>query len=168
MPTASEDRAYWISTLDKIARPVLTALANKRLRAAMPVELKPGSKDERASCTHLEAIGRLLAGIAPWLELPPDDSAEGKLRAELLDLALKAIDLGTDPKSPDFLNFNKGSQPLVDSAFFGHALLRAPHQLWKKLSPATQANVIAALQSSRVIKPGMNNWILFSAMVEAA
>jgi hypothetical protein len=168
MPTAVEDRAYWVSTLDKIARPVLTALADKKLRATMPVELKPGSKQERASCTHLEAMGRLLAGIAPWLELPADDTAEGKLRAELLDLALKAIDSGTDPQSPDFLNFNKGSQPLVDSAFFGHALLRAPTQLWGKLSPAVQKNVIAALESSRAIKPGMNNWILFSAMVEAA
>jgi hypothetical protein len=167
MTSPTEDRAYWVTTLDKIARPVLTALANKQLRATMPVELKPGSKDERTSYTHLEAMGRLLAGIAPWLELGPDDSPEGKLRGELLDLALKAIDSGTDPTSPDFLNFNKGSQPLVDSAFFGHALLRAPNQLWKKLSPAVQANVIAALKSSRVIKPGMNNWILFAAMVEA-
>jgi hypothetical protein len=168
MPTALEDRAYWVATLEKIARPVLSALAERKLRATMPVELTPGSKDERASCTHLEAMGRLLAGISPWLELPADDSAEGKLRAELLDLALKAIDSGTDPQSPDFLNFHKGSQPIVDSAFFGHALLRAPNQLWKNLSPATQANVIAALKSSRAIKPGMNNWILFSAMVEAA
>jgi hypothetical protein len=168
MPTAAEDRAYWVSTLEKIARPVLTALANKKLRATMPVELNPGSKQQRTSCTHLEAIGRLLAGMAPWLELPPDDTPEGKLRAELLDLALKAIDSGTDPQSPDFLNFNKEGQSLVDSAFFGHALLRAPNQLWKKLSPGTQKNVIAALQSSRVIKPGMSNWLLFSAMVEAA
>jgi hypothetical protein len=83
-------------------------------------------------------------------------------------MARQAIDAGTDPKSPDFLNFNQGSQPLVDSAFFGHALLRAPNELWKKLHPSTQANVVAALKSSRVIKPGMNNWILFSAMVEAA
>jgi hypothetical protein len=166
--TGADDRAFWVSTLEKIARPVLTALANRQLRATMPVELNPGSKTERASCTHLEAMGRLLAGMAPWLELPPDDTAEGKLRTELLDLALKAIDSGTDPKSPDFLNFNKGSQPLVDSAFFGHALLRAPSSLWKKLSPAVQGNVVAALQSSRVIKPAMSNWLLFSAMVEAA
>jgi hypothetical protein len=113
-------------------------------------------------------MGRLLAGMAPWLELPADDTSEGKLRAELLALALKSIDSATDPQSPDFLNFSKGSQPLVDSAFFGHALLRAPNNLWKKLSPATQANVITALKSSRVIKPPMSNWLLFSAMVEAA
>ena len=167
MPATPEDRRYWVSVLDKIARPVLLALASKKLKATMPVELKPGSQTERTSCTHLEAIGRLLAGMAPWLELPADNTEEGKLRAELLDLALKAIDAGTDPQSPDFLNFNIGQQPLVDSAFFSHALLRAPNQLWKKLPPAVQANVIAALKSTRVIKPGMNNWLLFSAMIEA-
>jgi hypothetical protein len=167
MTTRADDRNFWVTTLDKIARPVLSALANRQLRATMPVEQKPGSKDDRSSCTHLEAVGRLLAGIAPWLDLGPDDSPEGRLRSELLDLSLKAIDSGTDPGSPDYLNFNKGGQPLVDSAFFGHALLRAPNQLWKKLSPATQANVITALKSTRVIQPPMSNWLLFSAMVEA-
>jgi hypothetical protein len=168
MTTGSEDRAYWVATIDRIGRPILTALAAGKLKATMPVELKPSSKYERASCTHLEAMGRLLAGMAPWLEIPADNTAEGKLRGELADLARKAIDSGTDPKSPDFLNFDKGSQPLVDAAFFGHALLRAPNELWKKLSPDTQKNVIAALKSSRAIKPGMSNWLLFSAMVEAA
>jgi hypothetical protein len=162
------DRAYWVSTLEKIARPVLSALANKQLRATMPVELVPGSTDERASCTHLEAIGRLLAGIAPWLELLADDTAEGKLRAELLDLTLRAIDAGTDPQSPDLLNFNKGSQPLVDAAFLAHALVRAPNQIGRKLSARVRANLIAGLQSSRVIKAPPCNWLLFSAMVEAA
>src|SRR4029077_18682743 len=32
----------------------------------------------------------------------------------------------------------------------------------------TRQNVIAALESSRVISPGFNNWLLFSATVEAA
>ena len=31
-----------------------------------------------------------------------------------------------------------------------------------------QHNLIAALQSSRVIQPGYSNWLLFSAIVEAA
>ncbi len=170
MATGLEDRAYWISIVERIARPVLSALAARKLKVTMPIELNPASKYERASCTHLEALGRLLAGIAPWLELPVDDTPEGKLRAELGDLARQAIDAGTDPKSPDFLNFNTGSggQPLVDSAFLGHAIVRAPDALWKKLSPTTQANLVAALKSSRVIKPNITNWLLFSAMVEAA
>ena len=35
-------------------------------------------------------------------------------------------------------------------------------------SPRTRRNLIAALESSRVTLPGFNNWLLFSATVEAA
>ena len=38
----------------------------------MPVEQAPGA--DRRSVTHLEALGRLVAGIAPWIELPADES----------------------------------------------------------------------------------------------
>ena len=66
------------------------------------------------------------------------------------------------------MNFNKGSQPVVDTAFLSLAILRAPKQLWQKLDSKTQRAVIAALESSRVIRPPYSNWLLFSAMVEAA
>ena len=42
------------------------------------------------------------------------------------------------------MNFAKGRQPLVDSAFLSQAMLRAPNELWKKLEPRVQANVIAS------------------------
>lgn len=149
-------------------RPVLSALAKRELRATMPVETNPPSRADRRQYTHLEALGRTLTGIAPWLELAPDDSDEGKLRAELGEMARKSIDAGTDPKSPDYMNFTVGGQPLVDTAFLAHSLVRAPNQLWTKLEPRVQENLVTALQATRAIKPGMNNWILFSAMVEAA
>src|ERR1700678_435302 len=79
-----------------------------------------------------------------------------------------AIRSGTDPASPDFLNFNQGSQPVVDTAFLALAMVRAPNQLWRKLDAHTQRNVIAAFESSRQIQPAYSNWLLFSAMVEAA
>jgi hypothetical protein len=56
----------------------------------------------------------------------------------------------------------------VDTAFLALAIVRAPTELWKKLDATTQRNVIAALESSRDIQPPYNNWLLFSAMVEAA
>jgi hypothetical protein len=74
----------------------------------------------------------------------------------------------TDPASPDHMNFTTGGQPLVDAAFLSHAILRAPDQLWVKLEPRVQDNLAAALQSTRSIKPPMTNWLLFSAMIEAA
>ncbi len=162
----SDDRRYWVNVLQRIAHPVLNLLANRQLKARMPIEAHPTSKD-RPRYSHLEAIGRLLTGIAPWLESPLPTGEEGKLRMEYAELARRSIQAATDPVSPDFLNFREGQQPLVDSAFLAHAVLRAPNELWKKLDAATQRNLIAALKSSRRIKPGFNNWLLFAAMIEA-
>ncbi|MBX3002198.1 MAG: DUF2264 domain-containing protein [Caldilineaceae bacterium] len=160
------DRRYWLDVLNRIARPVLEAGAAAELKKRMPVEAAPGMTD-RAHYTHLEAACRLLCGIAPWLELTDLRREEETLRAEFADLARRAIAAATNPDSPDFLNFTQGGQPVVDAAFLAHALLRAPVQLWGRLDDATKAHVVAALRSSRVIKPHFNNWLLFSATVEA-
>lgn len=151
-------RDYWISVAQRIARPVLENLAARTLKKNMPVEERPGAK--RTPVTHLEAFGRLIAGIAPWLE---QDQSEPWLK-----LAQQSLDAATDPQSPDFLNFSQGTQPLVDTAFLAQGILRAPTVLWKSLDARVQKNVITALKSSRSIKPHESNWLLFAAMVEAA
>ena len=166
--SGADDRAYWVRLLTKIARPVLSALSERKLKETMPVEAPHGNVQERRQFAHLEALGRLLTGIAPWLESGPADGAEGALRTQYTDLARKAIDAATDPASPDFMNFSKGSQPVVDTAFLALAILRAPNELWKKLDARVQRNTIAALQSSRKITPLYNNWLLFPATIEAA
>jgi len=163
--TGQQEREYLVKTMLTIADPVLNALSKNELKKKMPVEART---DDRSNYTHLEAFGRLLSGMAPWLELGPDNSDEGELRAKYIQLARVCLDNATNPSSPDFMNFNKGSQPLVDAAFLAQALIRAPQQLWQPLSDETKQNIVNALKSSRVIKPGMNNWLLFSAMVEAA
>jgi hypothetical protein len=162
-----DDRQFWIRTLTQVSNPVLKALNERKLRVMMPVEAPHGNAKERQQFTYLEAMGRLLAGISPWLETATLDGSEAGLRQQYADLARGAIDAGTDPKSPDFMNFSQGAQPLVDAAFLTLAILRAPRELWGKLSKITQQNIIQALESTRVIKPGYNNWLLFSAMIEA-
>ena len=87
------DRRYWISVLDRVARPVLAAGARGRLRASIPVEAAPGMTD-RAEYTHLEAVGRLLCGIALWLENQDGPTQEAELRAEFADLARRMIASG--------------------------------------------------------------------------
>jgi hypothetical protein len=167
-PTAksgTDDRAYWCSIAAKLATPVLSALAERRLKATMPVESHPSSEDRR-DYAHLEALARLLSGIASWLELGGDETSEGRERARFAVLARAAIDSGTDPASPDFLNFSKGDQPLVDAGFLAQALLRAPNELWKKLEPRVQKNLVSALKSSRPIRPYENNWKLFASTIE--
>lgn len=165
--TAEAQRAYLVKTLLRIADPVLEALSQGQLKQRMPVEARSGQTD-RANYTYLEAFGRLLAGMAPWLELGPDKSAEGQKRAHYLELARTCIHMATDPASPDFMNFSRGAQPLVDAAFLAQALIRAPTQLWQPLPAKTKENLLAALKSTRKIKAYENNWLLFSAMVEAA
>ena len=174
-PSASpfSDREVWVAVMRRLADPVLTNAANGTLKARMPIEqaLRPGSGQaggaDRRSVTHLEAIGRLLAGIAPWLELGEDTSAEGRLRAHYADLARRAIASAVDPASADYLNFTRDRQPLVDAAFLAQGLLRAPRALRDRLSPATTRQLVTALESTRAIVPGFNNWLLFSATVEA-
>jgi hypothetical protein len=161
------DREYWIQILTRIADPVLSALSQRKLAVLMPVEAPHGNGDERRKYTHLEALGRLLAGIAPWLESGDSAGAEGNLRRRYLELTRQAITAAVDPASPDFMNFRSGSQPVVDAAFLALGMLRAPSQLWEKLDNTTKQQLIAALRSTRVIKPPFNNWLLFSATIEA-
>jgi hypothetical protein len=158
-----DDRAYWLDVLRRIADPVLTNLAQGTLKKSMPIE---ASMENRKDFSHLEAFGRLLAGISPWLELNVDNSQEGKFREKYIEMVQVGLHHATNPKSPDYMNFSKGRQPLVDSAFLAQAILRAPNQLWKRLDQSTQRNIVAALKETRVIKPANNNWLLFSAMVE--
>ena len=93
---------------DRIADPVLTNLAAGTLKRAMPVEQAAGA--DRRAVTHLEAFGRLLAGLAPWLELPADDTAEGATARALRRRWRGArIAQAVDPASPDVLNFTTRS-----------------------------------------------------------
>ena len=159
------ERAQWCALATKLADPILVSLSQRQLKRVMPVEaFDPAA---RAASTHLEALGRLLDGLAPWLELGGDDTPEGRERARLADLARQAIDAATDPASPDKMNFTEGGQPLVDAAFLSQAILRAPHELWDKLDPRVRQNLITCLESTRTIKPPETNWLLFSSTVEA-
>ena len=161
------DREYWVRMLTRIADPVLSALSQRKLIAVMPVEAPHGNAVERKKYTYLEALGRLLAGMAPWIESGDSAGAEGDLRRHYAELARQAIAAAVDPASPDYMNFSVGSQPVVDAAFLALGILRAPSQLWEKLDATTKQQLIEALRSTRVIRPGFNNWLLFSATVEA-
>lgn len=84
------DREYWVKTMIKMVEPIYTNLSRNTLRKNMPVETRDGlnTGNDRKEVTHLEALGRSFAGIAPWLNLPVDETEEGKLRAEYIDLVV--------------------------------------------------------------------------------
>lgn len=159
-------RQFWIDVMLRISNPVLDSLSKGRLRSDMPLKHHPDSHD-RADYTYLEALGRTLMGVAPWLETPAEDPVEEELRAHHAELARKAIAMAVDPASPDCMNFENGYQPIVDAAFLAQALLRAPKELWGKLDDQARANLIAKLKHTRTRKPWANNWLLFSGIIEA-
>jgi hypothetical protein len=161
------DREYAVDVLTKIAAPVLEALSKGELKQRMPIH---DWEKHRAAWTHYEAFARTLAGIAPWLELGPDNSPEGRLRARFIDLARKSLINATDPASPDYMNFGQvPDQPLVESAYLASALLAAPKQLWEPLTEEQRRKVADALRISRTVPlTHDNNWVLFPAMIEAA
>ena len=158
-----KERAETISYLRKIADPVLENLSLGKLKNKLPLE-----SSKRQLFAPLEAFGRTMAGIAPWLELGPDASEEGQLRSRYIKLAREGIRNAVDHNSSDRMTFAPDDQPVVDAAFLALALLRAPHQLWDGLDPKVQANLISALKMTRSTRIGDNNWQCFSAVTEVA
>jgi hypothetical protein len=169
-PTPQQDRNYWLQQVELVSEPVLKALKEGNLRRKMPVEAAPGQTQARTVGTHIEALGRLLSGLAPWLELEPstgETQRETTLRERYRNYALAGIASALDPASPDNMHFGESPQTLVDSSFLALALLRAPKQLLQKLDTKTQQRLAEALITERKIQPPFNNWLLFAAMNEA-
>lgn len=161
------DREYWVQTLVKVADPVLSNLSRDRLRQTIPVGRSSSAKaSSREFITHMESVGRTIAGIAPWLELGPDETAEGKLRRKYIEMTCKGLANSVNPRAKDYFNSTATRQILVNSAFLIQGLLQAPTQLWGHLDAKTRRRLIEQWKSTRTMKPGNNNWLLFSAMVE--
>ena len=108
-----------------------------------------------------------MAGIAPWLALPDDESGEGRQRKQLRLALLKGISNAVDPSNPDYLNFRTEHQPLVDAAFMAQGFLRAPKALWEPLDSVTKKRVVEEFKSLRNRSGSYNNWLLFAAISEA-
>lgn len=167
--TGADDRAYWAALLYRIAEPVLRNMSKGELRKNMTVELSPIWDGRSSEVTYLEAFGRLLAGVAPWLNLPDDATPEGEQRKQLRQWAQQSIAHSVNPDSPDYLAWNNvdSSQPLVDAAYVAHAFLRSPDVLWQPLDAVTKQRVVNEMKGLRRVRPAYNNWLLFAATTEA-
>lgn len=164
--TGEQDRMFWANTLYKIAYPVVHNLAEGTLKQNLPLELGPQYYLSVKKVTYLEAVGRTVAGLAPWLALPDDETTEGKMRKQMREEVLKGLANAVDPNHPDYLNFRTESQPIVDAAFMAHAFLRAPKALWEPLNTVTKQRFIEEFKSLRNRKAAYSNWLLFAALTE--
>lgn len=162
--SAQDDRTIWINIISKIANPVLINASNKTLKRNMPVQY---IQKEKIKFSYLEAIGRLVCGMAPWLELGPNNSFEGKLRYNYIRLVINSLINICNPKSDDYLVFSGFHQPLVDTAFLTQGILRAKTQIWDRINDENQKLILNTLKQTRTIEPYNTNWLLFASMIEA-
>ncbi len=164
-PPVWEDRIFWVETLQKISFPVLNSLKRDSLRKNMALE---AFETESSKFAHLEAFANVFNGIAPWLELGPDESEEGRFRKKYIILTLKAITNAVNPDSNDYMLFTESKQSLMSIALFAQALLRSKIQIWNNLPMDVQAKIIYELKNTRIIAPFENHWLLFTSIIEAA
>lgn len=163
----NQDRAYWCNLAYKMAAPVLSNMAKGELQKNMIVEVSPTWDGRDKRVTYMEAFGRLMAGIAPWLTLPDDNTEEGQMRKQLREWALKSYANAVDPQSPDYLLWRNEGQPLVDAAYIAESFLRAYDQLWMPLDETTKKRYIEEFTLIRRVDPPYTNWLLFSSTIES-
>lgn len=161
-----DDRTYWCNLLYRIAAPILSNMSEGKLQENMLVELSPTWDGRDKRVTYMEAFGRTMAGLAPWLTLPDDDTPEGAQRRQLREWALKSYAQAVAPDSPDYLLWRKEGQPLVDAAYIAESFIRGFEALWMPLDEVTKERYIREFQQLRRVDPPYTNWLLFSSTIE--
>lgn len=165
--TEKSDREIWCDVMYRMAAPVLSNMSEGLLKQNMLVELSPTWDGRDKNVTYMECFGRLMAGLAPWLSLPDDETPEGLQRKQLREWALKSYANAVDPASPDYLLWRQENQTLVDAAFLAESFLRSYDALWMPLDSITKQRYIAEFTDLRRVDPSYSNWLLFSATVES-
>ena len=165
--TSSTDRQFWVNSIYRIAEPILKPMAEDNLKQTMLTETSPtwDGRDERV--IYMEAFGRLMAGLSPWLSLEDDNTQEGVQRKQLREWALSAYKNAVDPEANDYLLWRKEGQPLVDAAYIAESFLRGWNALWLPLDDKTKQRYIEEFSLLRRVDPPYTNWLLFSATIEA-
>ncbi|MCI7451666.1 MAG: DUF2264 domain-containing protein [Prevotella sp.] len=161
------NRQYWCSLAYRMAQPVLENMAKGELQKNMQTEFSPSFDNRNRKVLYMECFGRLMAGIAPWLALPDDDTAEGLQRKQLREWALQAYKNAVDTNNPDYLCWGIGGQNLVDAAYIAESFLRAYDTLWMPLDNQTKQRYLTEFRKLRKIDPPYTNWLLFSSTIES-
>jgi hypothetical protein len=162
------DRQFWLQEMDKMVRPVLYNLAKDSLRINMPqmTSIRVDNKESRIKVQYVEVLGRVLSGIAPWLQIEGGSKEEVSLRKQYREWTIQGLKNSLDSNAKDFMNYDIAGQQLVDASFISLAFIRAPW-LWENLDKKNQQLLVKSIATTRRFKPGFSNWLLFSAMNEA-
>ncbi len=160
------DREVWCEVMYRMAAPVLSRMSEGKLQEEMPIEKSPTWDGRNPKVAYMECFGRLMAGLAPWLSLPDDDTTEGVQRHQLREWALQSYVQAVDPESDDYLLWREEGQTLVDAAYIAESFLRGFDVLWVPLDSLTKQRYIEEFTQLRRVNPPYTNWLLFSATIE--
>ena len=160
------DREYWVNLMCQMSEPILKNMSKGELKKNMNIELSPTFDRRSPNVAYAEAFGRLMAGIAPWFNLPDDETEEGKRRKQMREWALASYANSVDPESPDYLLWKGERQVLVDAAYIANSFIRAPKALWEPLDETTKQRYIKEFKALRNYSTPYSNWLLFRAIIE--
>jgi len=148
-----ENQTNWLHT---IIQPILNAWSEGKLVETMDRAEFP--RKDRLRFAALEAIART---FYPLCLTDPKGSFLTEKLGSTFENSLKQ-------GHPDSFNWDRGEQPLVDSAILAAGFLQNPSLFEKRCSTLIQQGLIEGWRKSLSIKPYDNNWLLFAAVVEAA
>ena len=99
---SASDRAYWVNLLDKISAPILKNMSKGELRKNMTIAFSPTWDKRPSEVAYMEAFGRMLIGIGPFLALPDDESSwaareETNIRRRMKAQALASLSHAANP-----------------------------------------------------------------------
>ena len=139
------DREYWSQLACRMAQPVLENMARGELQKNMLTEFSPSFDNRNRKVVYMETFGRLMAGIAPWLNAEPEST--------LTEWARASYRHAVDPQSPDYLCWGVAGQNLVDAAYIAESFLRGWENLWLPLDKLTKERYLKEFTRLRHIDP---------------
>jgi len=158
------ERAAWVRRVSHLTEVPLSACVDGSIKEMTMARSRP----DRAQFGPLEVLGRIFAGVGPWIGRESvSDPAEEAARLRMRDATLAALVAATSDDPERRFNFSRGDQPLVDAALLALGIFRAGAGFWEALDMNDRERVLGALEEARTIKPWHNNWLLFSAVIEA-
>ena len=109
------DREVWVDIMYQMAEPVMKNMAEGKLQLVMDtakgnknLELSPTWDNRDKKVAYMEAFGRLLAGLAPWLNLPDDDTAsDGRMAVRLSSMVLMSLKVSSVVMTPSGCHFQR-------------------------------------------------------------
>ena len=111
--------------------------------------------------SYMEGFTRVIWGLAPFLA--------GGGKSELLDIYIKGVESGTDPKSEEYWgDIQNVDQKMVEIAPIAFFLLVAPEYAWEPLSEKVKQNLADYLYRINEAVVPKSNWLFFRILTNIA